>query len=215
MDKVSFPTTLQEVKNLIARNPLPSEPESTPKWGKAQRLNVSSLDHTFENWKTSPGTMPAYRACLNFAKNLKPPLLLVHGGTGNGKSFLIEAVSLALYDRGYKVRVIIWNQFTGLLQRAFDNREEMLNFDQLMTNYSQARILLLDDYGMGIKNTEWQESILERIIDYRYHQWLPTILTTNRTLDKLPVRVVSRFSDPERSVLIENKGGDYRRMVKG
>ena len=84
-----------------------------------------------------------------------------------------------------------------------------------INNSKRAAIWLMDDYGMGSQDTAWNRSLLEDIIDYRYRERKPTILTSNMTLEQLPERVVGRFSEPGVGVVVENKAGDFRRRVEG
>ncbi len=177
-------------------------------------LNVSSVEHTFDNYVSVPGVDPVYRAFKKFAEKREPCLILLHGGIGNGKTYMLEAVSIRLYEKNITARVVIWNKFVGLLKQALRNKDFFASYDSILDNHCNAGILLIDDYGMGTTDTPFEKSVLERLIDIRYYNRLPTALTTNMALSDLPERVISRFSDPEVGVIIENKGGDYRRRVK-
>lgn len=141
-------------------------------------------------------------------------MLLCYGGIGNGKTYMMEATVLRLRERGFYSRVSVWNQFTGVLKNALRTKGCIPSYEQLLMNYCQAKIILMDDYGMGTTDTAWEKSVLEQLIDYRYYNHLPTALTTNMKLEDLPERVVSRFSEPGVGVIVENKAGDYRQRVK-
>jgi DNA replication protein DnaC len=73
-------------------------------------------------------------------------------------------------------------------------------------------VLLLDDLAVG-KATEWTEEVLYRVLNRRYDEALPTVVTTNLTPTQLEQvlggRVVSRLVGMTRQVVLE--GGDRRR----
>ncbi len=188
--------------------------KSSPIDDLKRSLNVSSLDHTFGNFIDSPGANKVYDIFRTFSEELSPTLILCYGGIGNGKTYMLEATAIRLKERGLFARVVIWNRFTGVLKNALRDRDSRPSYEQILTNYCKATILLMDDYGMGTTDTIWEKSILEELIDYRYYNRLPTTLTTNKRIEDLPKRVVSRFSEGSIGVIVENKGGDYRRRVK-
>ena len=191
-----------------------SESESTEKLTESERLrrslNVSSLEHTFQNFHVAPELSIMYKTFRTFAEKLIPAMVLLHGGIGNGKTFMLEATAIRLRQRGVYCRVSTWSLFIGLLHESLNDRNSPPYYDQVIANYRTAPVILMDDYGMGTTETAWEKSALEDLTSYRYHNHLPTVLSTNDPLDILPARVVSRFRDPERGVVVQNLGGDYR-----
>ena len=179
----------------------------------SSRLNVSSESHTFGNFVTGQGLREVYHVFKKFAEKLEPELLLCYGGIGNGKTFLLEATAMRLFERGIFARVVVWSDFIANLKSRMDDKEAT-PFEFVLRNYYESPVVLLDDYGMGTTDTAWEKSILEKIVDYRYRNRLPMALTTNMEIKNLPVRVESRFNDPECGIVVENKGGDYRRRSK-
>jgi DNA replication protein DnaC len=81
--------------------------------------------------------------------------------------------------------------------------------------YADARVLLLDDLGAA-KNSEWTEEINYRLINHRYENHMPTLLTTNWRPSELGValgdRVASRLAEMTMSVVLT--GPDRRRTTK-
>ncbi len=64
------------------------------------------------------------------------------------------------------------------------------------------------------KDSDWQWSNLEMIIDYQYRFKDITIVVTSLDITKLKrksERILSRFSNQDISQLVLNKGSDYRR----
>jgi DNA replication protein DnaC len=74
--------------------------------------------------------------------------------------------------------------------------------------------LAIDDVGMGTMDTNWENSILERIIVERYERRLLTVITTNKHIETFPERVVARFKDKTTTIIVVNRAGNYRE-VKG
>lgn len=64
--------------------------------------------------------------------------------------------------------------------------------------WADAPLLLVDDLGAA-RMTEWTEEVTYRLIDHRYEQMLPTLITSNIPLpnlaDMLGARVASRLRE--------------------
>ena len=79
--------------------------------------------------------------------------------------------------------------------------------------YRDASILLLDDLGAERKPTEFTEEINFRLINWRYENHKPTLITSNL----VPKEIAERLGDRVTSRLIEMcepvvfKGPDRRR----
>ena len=109
----------------------------------------------------------------------------------------------------------MWNKFTGVLKNTLRDKGCIPSYEQILNNYCNAPVILMDDYGMGTTDTAWERGVLEELVNYRYSNRLATALTTNLKVSELPERVVSRFSEQGVGVVVENKGGDYRRRAHG
>jgi len=171
-------------------------------------LGVSSLDNTFDNFKRVVGTHEAYKAFFRLANGESDyKMVLCYGGVGNGKTHLCEATAIRLYQRGLFCRVLTFDRMMGALKECIgDERKKSL--EELLRNYSYADRLIIDD----VAGTEWELEQLEKIIRIRYHDRLFTILTTNRDLTGMPVRIISRFQDSDVGIVVLNEGKDYRRL---
>lgn len=178
-------------------------------------LGVASLENTFENFKPVSGTgkaLAAFKAIASGKTNWK--MLLCYGGVGNGKTHLCEAAATALYKRGVFCRVLTMARIMGALRGCIGPGANA-SLDELLNNYCYCERLILDDVGMGGSGSAWEFGQLEEIIVARYRERLFTILTTNRDLDELPPRIVSRFRDPDVGRVVVNDGQDYRGLKGG
>lgn len=174
-------------------------------------LNIMSEQHTFEKFKKLPGTDASFNAVKNMLNENHPAMLLIVGGCGNGKTYLCEALSLALYERGKRCPVHLWSDIRRKLLRAMNRpRPGDVDYDTLFEQIRGSEYRIIDDIGMGSKMTDWEIGELEDIVNHRYRNKLFTVMTSNRELDDLPERIVSRFFDPEVGLVVANTGKDYR-----
>jgi len=136
-------------------------------------------------------------------------MLLSLGTTGCGKTHMCEALSIELYGKGIFAPVIKFGEMVNTFKKAI-NSDCIDSYDNRIGNYKKMRCLILDDFGLGGKISEYEIAILEEFIDYRYRERLMTVLTANMDIGKLPARVISRFGDRETSRIVINRGNDYR-----
>ena len=200
------------------------ETEPTPEEKREilrRELGVSSLDNTFDNFKPVKGTEKALTAFKQLAYGkIDRPMLLCYGGVGNGKTYLCEATSIAMYKRGLFVRVCTMSNIMMALKSNM-NKRAWPGYDWLLTSYCVAERLIIDDVGMGGSGSDWEWGQLEDIMIARYRERLFTIMTTNLDIEFnpdnpkepfIPERIVSRFSDPDVGSCVLNRGLDYRQM---
>jgi DNA replication protein DnaC len=85
---------------------------------------------------------------------------------------------------------------------AYDKRFEMVR---------DVGLLVLDDLGTE-NTTPWAREKLYQIINHRYNNRLPTVITSNRKPEDIEPRIYSRMADytlHQGILMIE--AGDYRR----
>ena len=124
----------------------------------------------------------------------------LHGTTGNGKTHLAIA---ALLERerlanGDKVG-IFWKVPDFLdwlrqhLRQGMDAGYGGAKVDDILRTYSSSGFLLvLDDLGTE-QGTEWAGQQLHRLLDDRYEEQAPTIITTNVPYEQINPRIRSRY----------------------
>lgn len=108
--------------------------------------------------------------------------LFIHGTTGSGKSYLLGCIANNLFDR-MSVRYMVYADFLDALRATF-NREAEHSEQQLVDEVKNVDLLLLDDLGIE-KPTEFSLKYLAQIIDYRYRNLKPLVVTSNFTLTEL------------------------------
>lgn len=199
-------------------NPGNDEPVSSEDvvWEKLKRFGISSLEHTFENFKVRAETqeaMETLKAVSAGGSSLQ--FVLLNGITGCGKTHLIEATIIEWAKRGLRTRYYTFSDIARDLKRAL--REHAGKYEVLFNSYSNVQRLIVDDIGMGTTESRFEISDLEDIIDLRYRKRyypdlnLVTIIATNKDLRELSERVISRFYDPEFGKVLNLGDKDYRR----
>ena len=94
-----------------------------------------------------------------------------------------------------------WLRFSyGSSESSFESRfDEIRNID----------LLVLDD--LGTQNaTAWAQEKLFQIINHRYVNRLPTVLTTNQDMEEIEGRIRSRLQDPTLVGVIKITAPDFR-----
>jgi len=178
---------------------------------------VTDLNNTFEKMRKVTGFDKTFTV-FNELVFYKPTwyMLLVYGGSGNGKSKCCEASVIALYDQG--VRGVTRQKWTDIvrftLKASFNNRNIMGSYEDVFKRLRGQKYLIIDDVGMGSTGGNWEWGELEDIVDYRLEQRLFTIITTNLDLKEIPARIVSRFRDASKCRLICNEAADQRPQEK-
>lgn len=111
--------------------------------------------------------------------------LYVYGPTGSGKSYLLG--SIANYLLGHlSVRYLVYADFLDQLRASFEPGSGYSE-QQLMDEVKGVDLLLLDDLGVE-KPSEFSLKYLAQIIDYRYRNLKPLVVTSNYTLAELVQR---------------------------
>ena len=189
--------------------------------GEAQRLKKASdlgkrfADRTFDNFNKS-GREGIYKAAWSYAErnNLfdsSKNCLLFLGGVGTGKTHLAAAIANVLIERGIPT---LFGTFVDHLQKIKDEFNNT-TLDTYLSKMKTIPMLVIDDLGKERKS-DWTQSILFDVINYRYEHMLPTIITSNLNDNELMNYVGNATSSRlnEMSTAIHTIGEDYRRKRK-
>lgn len=135
--------------------------------------------------------------------------LFLHGPPGTGKTHLAVAL-LKQVKRTQGDRFITVASLLMELRNSFRDgaaKSEM----EIIDHYSSANIVVLDDLGVE-KSSEFTIQSLYIIIDKRYSEMRPTIITSNLTLEEVAEKVGDRIASRIAGMcrVIELKGRDRR-----
>jgi DNA replication protein DnaC len=180
--------------------------------------NLSELRHlTFESFlpRGRVGLAPrqadsleqAYNQARQFAERPHGWLVL-QGGYGSGKTHLAAAIANFVVDLGMPTLFLTVPDVLDFLRFAYEDPQA--TFEDRFDQIRNAGLLVLDDFGTQ-NATPWAQEKLFQIINYRYINHLPTVVTTNLLLDQIEGRIRSRLEDPELVTLVRILASDYRR----
>ncbi len=146
----------------------------------------------------------AFEVCKEFDTGW----LLLEGGYGCGKTHLAAAIANKAVGRGVPTLFITVPDLLDSLRFAFNDPET--TFEQRLNEIRTADLLVLDDFGTQ-NATAWSQEKIFQIMNYRYINKLPTVVTTNLMLDAFEGRVRSRLQDEELVRHLKISAPDYRR----
>lgn len=186
--------------------------------------NLDRLSHlTFANFNpsgnpkaefVSPQEVANLRDALDatedFATKLKGWLLL-EGSYGCGKTHLAAAIANDAVQHGVPTLFITVPDLLDSLRFAYNDPET--TFEERFDDIRNANLLVMDDFGTQ-NATPWAQEKLFQIINYRYINKLPTVITTNLILDEIESRIRSRLQDSEFVKYVRITAPDYRRPTE-
>jgi DNA replication protein DnaC len=134
--------------------------------------------------------------------------LVLQGVNGCGKTHLAAAIANEHLSAGKPVIFVVVPDFLDHLRSTF-SPDSKVSYDQLFDSVKNTPLLILDDFGEQ-STTPWAQEKLYQVINHRYNNRLPTIITTCCTLDEIETRISSRLVDPKISLAFNILAPDYR-----
>jgi DNA replication protein DnaC len=148
----------------------------------------------------------AFNQAQHYAKSLNGWLLL-QGGYGCGKTHLAAAIANYAVGMGVPTLFLTVPDLLDMLRFSYDSEDT--TFEQRFNEIRNASLLVLDDFGTQ-NATAWAQEKLFQIINYRYINKLPLVITTNLGLDEIDARIRSRVTDPQLVSIVRINAPDYR-----
>lgn len=185
----------------------------------------------FDNYVPQNATGQAIAKNMAMAYALDYPLLddtfharglLFVGGVGRGKTHLAVAVLKTLLKKGFSCLFVDFHELLADIRGSYDTVSQTSEYE-ILKPVIHVEVLLMDDLGSQ-RMTDWMQDTVFHIINLRYGQNRPTIITTNLGLepvksqseeslqDRLGQRVVSRLY--EMCTRLDLDGSDYRKDVR-
>jgi len=151
----------------------------------------------------------AYNQARRFAQSLDGWLLL-QGRYGCGKTHLAAAIANFAVSLGVPTLFITVPDLLDTLRFAYQAPD--VTFEERFEEIRRAALLILDDFGTQ-NATPWAQEKLFQILNYRYINRLPLVVTTNLLLGDIEGRIRSRLEDPDLVTKVNIIAADYRRPV--
>ena len=191
---------------------------------KQERLNrvlaMSNLgerfrEAAFENFKQTPETASCWDAFRKYAEDFSRETtegICIYGRPGNGKSHLAAALVNAVIRRGYTAVFIEVPDLFARIKATYDGEGSE---DRIMRSLASCDLLILDDAGAE-KPTPWVREKFYQIINARYKDRKPVVITTN-TPDMAGLEDIIGFRAYDRVLEmcapLKNNGESYRRNI--
>lgn len=185
-------------------------------------FNMSSLNElshlTFESFKDRGqfGIGPsqadsienAYKKAMYYAQSLNG-WVFFQGNYGCGKTHLAAAIGNAVVDLGIPTLFLtVPDLLDGL--RASYGHDVNESFASRFEEIRRVQLLILDDFGTE-NATSWAQEKLFQILNFRYINKMPTVITSNLSLKEIDGRIRSRLQDTELVNSIFIHAPDFRR----
>lgn len=161
--------------------------------------NFDKFD-TAENWS-------AYRIAKGYADNFQALRqdpqgqekngLLFTGPKGTGKTHLAAAIANQLMDQGVPVVFATMIDLLAKIKASFDKDRSGASRESeetIMRLYKNVDLLIIDDIGKE-QPTEWALAKIYQIVNARYEDYKPMILTSNYSADELVHRMTPAGGD--------------------
>jgi len=194
------------------------------KYKKQANLSKRFIKRTFENFVIENAMQKnAYDKAFDYAQNIEKHIengtniiFIGKGSVGTGKTHLACAIANDVLERGIPVKVLNVVSLVDELKEFSPAYKKELK---------SVKVLLIDDLGKE-NGTVWLCSEIYGIINARYENELPTIITTEGTIKDLEdnfkveingkivnkgVSMISRLTESGVGVVMQ--GEDYRKKA--
>ncbi len=148
----------------------------------------------------------AFHSAKNFVSQPNGWLVLT-GKFGCGKTHLAAAIANEVIQNGTRTLFLTVPDLLDWLRYAFSGEDA--SFEKRFSEIRDVPFLVLDDLGTQ-NSTPWAEEKLFQIINHRYVNHLPTVITTNLDIAEIDERISSRINDRDLVMKVSIIASDYR-----
>ena len=152
---------------------------------RMRKIGITSEDYLRMTFEADDGSDPKMAALASRYVAKRGEIqkenigLLLHGNTGNGKTFWAAAITNALIDHGCSAMITTIPALITAMSQDFERDKA-----DVLEQIASVRFLVLDDIGFERQTSYAAEKMFE-IIDARYRSRRPLIVTTNLTMEEL------------------------------
>jgi DNA replication protein DnaC len=149
---------------------------------------------------SDPANQERFYECCTIARAFaeKPEgWLVLVGPSGCGKTHLAAAIANHCLELGYPVSFHVVPDLLDHFRSTF-GPNSAISYDELFEHVRNTPLLVLDDLGTQ-SSTPWAQEKLYQIINHRFNEQLPTVVTTNVPLEELDERLLTRLTEPNLS----------------
>lgn len=179
---------LEEEKKLELMQEFSSKVEKIIKNSKMSKRN---LNCKFDNFETNNSNKQVFDNLKNYSEKLIKCIekkgLILAGNNGVGKTHLACSIANKLIENGIPVIYGTLINLLAELRNSYDT-ENNISEMEIIKLYENVDLLIIDDLGKE-KPSEWGLEKLFTIINSRYENNLPVIITTNYNQNSLLERL--------------------------
>ena len=152
------------------------------------------------------------RAAARFAEDRQGWLVLT-GPSGSGKTHLAVAIANRCIERGQTTFFIVASDLLDHLRASY-SPENPVSYDELFEQVRNVPVLVLDDLSMA-SATPWAQEKLFQVINHRYNNSLPTVITVRGPLQRLDDSLRTRLENVAGTTTVAQLGSFNSRLVLG
>lgn len=179
---------LEELRAEQARRDM----DTISKLRKASLMDERFREATFDNFEINKYNEKNFRLCKRYANEFDTMIeknqgLLLWGDVGTGKTFAAACIANELLRKKVPVIMTSFVRLLAVIQSGEASDSSVLE------KIKRAKLVVFDDLGAE-RGTEYALEKVYHIVDERYRQKLPSIFTTNLTLNDMDMETNPRYS---------------------
>lgn len=194
---------------------------------KLSMIGEKYLNARFETAKITPNNEQAYKSAKAYTKQAQVVKqnnigLYIYGDNSSGKTYLTACMCNDLVEQGF---TCVFTSIPKLLAEIGRNvREGGLSQAEVIDNLARKTFVFIDDLGkefLGDKsdyNYSKAEKLLLEVLNARYNNGLPTIFTSNYSLNEfiekfnLDKAIIERLNEMATRI-IKLEGDNFRELA--
>ena len=197
---------VREAENILKKSGISEE---------FRKKNFDNFDYSYDIQTVDAfGKASRYVGIFKEIRKTKNNSIMFMGQVGSGKTHLSMAVANRLMDNGISV---IYMPFRDVITSIKQNMLDDAYYQKAMNKYKKASVLLIDDLFKG-NITKSDINIMFEIINHRYFNCLPVIVSCEHTFESLldiDEAVGSRLIEMSKNHLAEMKGRKLNYRIYG
>ena len=139
--------------------------------------------------------------------------LVLTGPSGSGKTHLAVAIANRCIERSQTTFFIVAADLLDHLRSSY-SPENPVSYDELFEQVRNVPVLVLDDLSTA-SATPWAQEKLFQVVNHRYNNSLPTVITVRGPLQRLDDSLRTRLESAEGTATVVQLGNFNSRLVLG